>query len=348
MENYCKYRPIKYLDSKDIDNRLKHLYKGMCYLLGNSGGGGIQSIVAGTNISVDDTDPQNPIVSASSYDSTVDFSVNANPNTVGTTFSPNTPNLTTVIYVSTIDGSQWTSNGTTYTLYVAPYWAKTGNSGINPSIHFIGPTNNVDLNFRTNNIARGNFLSTGSFTTVLDAYFNQVRVGKGNNSLNNNQCVGGGALNAITTGDSNHAFGVFALGTCTTGQRCNAFGYRSLNSNLIGNDCVAFGYSSLFQTTGSGNLGLGNYSGYYNTTVANQIFINNIDRGNYTGDQNDSPIYIQQNATVANQKVFLNGLMNLSYVPTYADNTAALGGGLVAGNIYKINNSGTYTLAIVV
>ena len=31
----------------------------------NSGGGGIQSIVAGTNITVDDTDPLNPIVSAS-------------------------------------------------------------------------------------------------------------------------------------------------------------------------------------------------------------------------------------------------------------------------------------------
>lgn len=64
MENYCKYRSIKYLNNSDIDNRLKHLYKGMCYLIGNSGGG-IQSIVPGTNISVDATDPQNPIVSSS-------------------------------------------------------------------------------------------------------------------------------------------------------------------------------------------------------------------------------------------------------------------------------------------
>lgn len=36
--------------------------QGAC--MGGSGGGGVQSIVAGTNITVDDTDPQNPIVSS--------------------------------------------------------------------------------------------------------------------------------------------------------------------------------------------------------------------------------------------------------------------------------------------
>lgn len=39
------------------------------------------------------------------FDATVSFSVNADPNTVGTTFNPNTPQLDTKVYVSTIDGS---------------------------------------------------------------------------------------------------------------------------------------------------------------------------------------------------------------------------------------------------
>jgi hypothetical protein len=34
------------------------------FLAGSGGGGGIQSIVAGTGINIDDTDPRNPIVSA--------------------------------------------------------------------------------------------------------------------------------------------------------------------------------------------------------------------------------------------------------------------------------------------
>ncbi|MGF2413369.1 MAG: hypothetical protein ACQUYJ_13645 [Ferruginibacter sp.] len=54
------------------------------------------------------------------FDSTVLFSVNANPNTVGTTFSPNSPRLTTVLYVSTIDDSLWEYSNGLYKTYVPP------------------------------------------------------------------------------------------------------------------------------------------------------------------------------------------------------------------------------------
>lgn len=52
-------------------------------------------------------------------DATVEFSVNANPNTVGTSFS-GTANSKDFIYVSTIDNSQWVYNGTNYVTYSAP------------------------------------------------------------------------------------------------------------------------------------------------------------------------------------------------------------------------------------
>ncbi len=95
------------------------------------------------------------------FDATVEFSVNADPNTVGTTFNPNTPHLTDVIYVSTIDASQWTWDGAMYNLYVAPYWDKIGNIGTTAGTNFVGTRDNQALVFKTNNIERARLLTTG-------------------------------------------------------------------------------------------------------------------------------------------------------------------------------------------
>lgn len=50
----------------------------------------------------------------------VDFFVNANPNTAGTTFTPNQPQDGDVIYVSDIDNSTWIWDGAAYVTYTAP------------------------------------------------------------------------------------------------------------------------------------------------------------------------------------------------------------------------------------
>lgn len=96
-----------------------------------------------------------------SFDATVDFSVNTNPNTVGTTFSPNTPQLTTVLYVSTIDFSQWTWNGSAYVTYISPFWTTSGNPSVSSS-NFIGSINNQALKFRTNNTERMQISAAGN------------------------------------------------------------------------------------------------------------------------------------------------------------------------------------------
>lgn len=96
------------------------------------------------------------------FDATVEFSVNTDPNDPGTTFNPNTPELTDVIYVSTIDASQWTWNGSAYVLYIAPYWDKTGNVGTSPGTNFIGTRDNVAFVVKTNNIERARFATTGA------------------------------------------------------------------------------------------------------------------------------------------------------------------------------------------
>lgn len=45
--NICKYTPTKYLDNRDINDRLRFLFKNVCYLLAN-GGGGSGTVNSGT------------------------------------------------------------------------------------------------------------------------------------------------------------------------------------------------------------------------------------------------------------------------------------------------------------
>lgn len=101
------------------------------------------------------------------FDAIVNFDT-ADPNTGGTVFTPSQPQDSTVLYVSDVDASEWTWNGSAYVTYIAPYWAKGGNLGTNPATHFVGTRDNVDFVMRTNNTERARILTTGQFK--LGAY----------------------------------------------------------------------------------------------------------------------------------------------------------------------------------
>ncbi len=92
----------------------------------------------------------------------VEFSVNANPNTAGTTFSPNQQNDPDVIYASTIDNSNWKWNGTSYVTYTAVNnnWALNGNTV--GAVKTIGTKDNFDLPFITNNTERMRITAAGN------------------------------------------------------------------------------------------------------------------------------------------------------------------------------------------
>lgn len=112
-----------------------------------------------------------------SFDSTVDFSVNANPNTAGTTFTPNTPASNTVLYISTINGSQWTYNGTTYVAEpVSADWKTTGNAVTNPATNFIGTTDAQRLAIRTNNTEKATILSNGNVGIATTTPFSTLDI----------------------------------------------------------------------------------------------------------------------------------------------------------------------------
>lgn len=81
----------------------------------------------------------------------VAFSVNADPRTAGTTFSPNTPSDPSVVYQSTIDNSMWTYVGSTYVTYTAPASTAWYTSG----------TTNDAGNSKTSNIYRTGSVGIG-------------------------------------------------------------------------------------------------------------------------------------------------------------------------------------------
>ena len=108
------------------------------------------------------------------------------------------------------------------------------------------------------------------------------------NSLNNT-AIGDSALTRNILGEQNTAIGPFALWY-----------------NLIGNSNTAIGSGSLEENLGNNNIAIGNESGRYNTTLSNRIYINSLNRIDLTSDTTKSIIYGLQDATVANQRLYLN------------------------------------------
>lgn len=219
-------------------------------------------------------------------------------------------------------------------------WGLAGNSGTMPGSNFIGTSDSAELLFKVNSIQSGfiqysrantsfGYQSMNSITTgVFNTAFGQgalksntvggINVAIGNQALENsttagpNLAVGHQALAANITGTDNTAVGTIALRQNITGSQNTAIGEQALNNNNANNN-TALGHNAMFfNSTGNNNLALGFKAGFYNTIGSNQIFINSLDRGNYTSDQTGSPIYIQQNATVSNQLTTINGNTNLN------------------------------------
>lgn len=234
-----------------------------------------------------------------------------------------------------------------WTTFSGAYWGLTGNAGITESTNFIGTTDNKNIYFKTNNtfaglisnssgnrpntvcigfsaLNNGSNTSTADGVTAIGAFAMASATG-----ANNCTAIGFGALRSVTAQTYNTAVGVDALRT-TDAQYNVGIGHEAGRNNSSGTGMTAIGARALYASTGGGNIGIGYLAGRYNTSGANQVFINSIDRTNYSGDQTRSPIYIQQAATTAAQTIALNGVttigdtsMNPPYVLSVIGSTGA-------------------------
>lgn len=174
-------------------------------------------------------------------------------------------------------------------------WNLTGNAGTTAGTNFIGTTDNVGLMFKTNNIQSG--------------YIDLV---------NSNTSLGVQTLVSNTSGTDNSVFGYQSLIDNTSGSFNTAMGKQAISSNSSGISNSAFGHSALLTNqTGDANIGIGYNAGRYTGIGnSNRLFINSINRSDEEGDTTRSIIYGVQDATAANQRLYLNSKVYAPYIPS--------------------------------
>jgi hypothetical protein len=180
------------------------------------------------------------------------------PTTVGVVFSPDTPETTDVLYVSSVDASTWIWNGSAYVTYSAPSTSST-------EWYLLGTTIDAGSN-KTATIQR-----SGAIYVNADSYFNDVRVGKGSSNIVTNTVLGRNSGSSITTGGYN----------TFVGENSGAINTSAIENTFIG------GNSGRVNTTGASNTFIGVNSGYSNTTANYNTFIGHSSgHSNTTGTQN--------------------------------------------------------------
>lgn len=169
-----------------------------------------------------------------------------------------------------------------------------------------------------------------------------------------NVAIGENALKLANYSSGNTAVGAYSMENTTSTSSCSAFGFSSLQSNTTGFNNTAVGSGAMFKnTTGYNNTAYGNGSLSDNTTGYNNISIgNSAGKGIKTGSGNviiggssaDLPSNLNNTIIIADgfgtERISINsaGLLKLlSTTPIYADNSAAIAGGLTAGNIYRLS-----------
>jgi len=238
------------------------------------------------------------------------------------------------------------------------FWKPAGNAGTIPGNDFVGTTDAKGLMFKTNNIQSGYIDLTGTQNTSFGVQ--SLLAGGGLNNV----AFGWNALKINSIGNSNVAIGSNSLVRNKEGQNNIAIGSDALRFDSVGNKNISVGGSSLYNNlgdyntaighmvmynnnTGLYNIALGNRAGYYNTTGSYQFFLNSIDRVNYAGDTTASPVYIQQNAIVALQRIKLNGQLILPNLPAGAGSKALridAGGNITTADTVVAATNATWNL----
>lgn len=192
-------------------------------------------------------------------------------------------------------------------------WRRTGNTGTNPAVNFIGTTDNRVLNFRVNNTRAGSIdhinrnTSYGLQTLASNTGFFNVAIGdsalKNNTSASNLTAVGYASMKNNTLGLYNTAIGTESLMQNIVGTHNTAAGYLALRNNTasfntgfgtlalytnnIGIRNTGFGCSALYFTNANDNSALGyealnqNFSGSWNVAIGSNAM-----RQNFSGSMN--------------------------------------------------------------
>jgi len=217
-------------------------------------------------------------------------------------------------------------------------WNITGNAASNPSIHFLGTTDNQSLRFRVNNLFAGEIHPSGNKTTF------GVGAGEGSTGYFST-AIGHKALYA-NVGYENTAVGAFALYSSTNGYNV-AVGYSALYSSTTGNANVGVGYASLLQTTtGYNNVAVGESAARSNTSGSNNVSVGSATLFNTTGSQYNTAVGYRAGANynLGYNNTILGANCGGSFAGQY--NMIAIGQGVTCpdNSTARIGNSATWSI----
>lgn len=194
-------------------------------------------------------------------------------------------------------------------------WSIIGNSGTNPSNHFIGTIDNVDLVIKRNNIKAG-FIGNPTFDPVTYNY-NNGNTSFGANSMLNptinttsqtgvrNSAFGVNVMTNLSSGYNNIGVGDFALYSNTTGFLNIAIGSGALYSNSTANNNIAIGRNTLTTSNGNYNTAIGNAALRQNATGSNNTAVGFESLRNVTGSGNIAIGYQAGRAETGNNKLYI-------------------------------------------
>ena len=224
--------------------------------------GGIKTIQAGANITIDNTDPKNPIISSTGGGSTneTDPIFNASP----------------AKNISNTDITNW-NNKLSAEVDTLESVVNRGNFSTKPIIFNIDQGRVGELNFNKNSYS----YYFGNHSNSDSAYYNNA--------------IGYNCLNSVTTGQTNSGYGSNTMQLLTTGEYNASFGGYSLIKLVSGRRNSAFGNATgMNLTTGSHNtiLGIGALpnatTSNSNIAVGDNSLANVVTKGNNIGIGKDT------------------------------------------------------------
>jgi len=214
-------------------------------------------------------------------------------------------------------------------------WSLTGNSGTDPVNNFIGTTDNVSLNFRTNNTQQMiiNPLGNVGIGTTSPNYMLTVNGNIGSSNMETNTTsmsvrlgIGAGVSEQLTNQNQNVFIGSNAGGGITTGMNNTFTGAASGQYNITGSGNTFTGALAGFRAAGNNNTFTGSGAGAGPLT------------GSYTGSNNTFTGYASGNWNNTGSNNTFEGYNAGAYQAdgttklTTANNSVYLGSGVMGYN----------------
>lgn len=131
----------------------------------------------------------------------------------------------------------WTGTAWARLINSGTSWELLGNQGTNPTVNFLGTTDNVNLVFRTNNTARAMIYNTGEalFNPIAAAFSGDILTARAENAQYgvNGYLTGNGGGNAGYFQNSNTSTASGAITTITTTPGYNAYFQTTSTANTF-------------------------------------------------------------------------------------------------------------------